>query len=294
MSLLSGRRPSRTVYDAVCERSAALVIQRYSSSFGLASRLLGRSVRAEVCNVYALVRIADEIVDNPDVRVDTAARACMLKALHDDVRAALLSGYSPNVVVHAFAGTARRCGITGDLIDPFFASMTMDLHPHEHTAESLERYVYGSAEVVGLMCLRVFLAADPGSDAHREAEYERLAPGARRLGAAFQKLNFLRDLAEDHDVLGRRYFPGLVVDRFCDADRDRILADIQADLIAAAAVIPALPASSRRAVLAAHATFAELAARLGRTPAAQIRRGRVRVPDPVKARVVAGALWGAR
>lgn len=294
MSLLSARRPPQSLYDTVCERSAALVIQRYSSSFGLASRLLGRAVRAEVCNVYALVRIADEIVDNPDVRIDTAARALMLDALHDDVRAALRTGYSPNLVVHAFAGTARRCGITADLIDPFFASMAMDLRPQAHTAESFERYVYGSAEVVGLMCLRVFLGTDRPREPAAERTYDRLAPGARRLGAAFQKLNFLRDLAEDHDVLGRRYFPGLVVDRFCDADRDRILEDIAADLSAAAAVIPALPPSSRRAVVAAHATFAELAARLARTPAAEIRRGRVRVPDPVKARVVAGARWGAR
>lgn len=292
MSVLSARRPSPTLYDAVCNRSAALVIRRYSSSFGLASRLLSRRVRAEVCNVYALVRIADEIVDNPDRRVDRAARARMLDALHADVRAALRTGYSPNLVVHAFAGTARRCGIAAELVEPFFASMAMDIEPRPHTPESFARYVYGSAEVVGLMCLRVFLAAADGAAA--VAGYDRMAPGARRLGAAFQKLNFLRDLAEDHDVLDRQYFPGLVVDRFCDADRDRILADIAADLDAAAAVIPLLPTGSRRAVLAAHATFAELAARLQHTPAAEIRRSRVRVPDVVKARVVAGALWSSR
>jgi 15-cis-phytoene synthase len=294
---LLGRRPARGVqprnlYDRVSEGSAAAVIRAFSSSFGLASRLLGTPVRSEVRNVYALVRVADEIVDNPDPRLSPEARARMLGWLHEDVRHALQHGYSANLVVHAFAQTAIRCGIGVDVIDPFFASMAMDLETTVHTPESFERYVYGSAEVVGLMCLRVFLARDGSVD--RSADYDRLAPGARRLGAAFQKLNFLRDLAEDHDTLGRCYFPDLDVDELCDADRDRILDDIAADLDAAAAVIPALPASSRRAVWVAHATFAELATRLRATPAAEIRRTRVRVPDTVKMRLVAGALSRGR
>ena len=295
---LVSRRPPRSLYDSVSEDSAELVIRRYSSSFGLASRLFAGSVRTQVRNVYALVRVADEIVDNPDPALGHEPRARMLTWLQDDVRHALQTGYSGILVVHAFARTAAACGIGEELIDPFFASMRMDLETTVHTPESFDRYVYGSAEVVGLMCLRVFLAeegAAAGERAHdRRRDYERLAPGARRLGAAFQKLNFLRDLAEDHDTLGRRYFPGLDVDRFCDADRDRILDDIAADLDAAAAVVPELPASSRRAVRVAHATFAELAARLRATPAEEIRRTRVRVPDPVKLRLVAGALYGGR
>ena len=286
---LSSRRSSRSLYDSVSEGSAAAVIRAFSSSFGLASRLLAEPVRTEVRNVYALVRVADEIVDNLDPGLGGEPRARMLAWLHDDVRHALRHGYSGNLVVHAFARTAVRCGIGEELIDPFFASMGMDLETTVHTRESFDRYVYGSAEVVALMCLRAFLAGDGTAD--RSGDYDRLSPGARRLGAAFQKLNFLRDLAEDHDTLGRRYFPGLDVERFCDADRDRILDDIAADLDAAAAVIPALPASSRRAVRVAHATFEDLAARLRATPAAEIRRTRVRVPDPVKIRLVAGALF---
>jgi phytoene/squalene synthetase len=282
------RRPSRPLYDAVSEDSAAVVIRGYSSSFGLASRLLAEPVRTHVRNVYALVRVADEIVDNPDPDLGSGPRATMLAWLLDDVRHALRTGYSSNLVVHAFARTATGCGIDKKLVDPFFESMRTDLETTVHTPASFERYAYGSAEVVGLMCLRGFLAGD------RAGDYDRLAPGARRLGAAFQKLNFLRDLAEDHDALGRCYFPGLDVDSFCDADRDRILDDIAADLDAAAAVVPDLPTSSRRAVLAAHATFAELAARLRTTPAAEIRRSRVRVPNPVKARVVAEALYRGR
>ena len=286
--LLLARRPVRSLYDTVAEGSAAVVIHHYSSSFGMASRLLGEPVRTHVRNIYALVRVADEIVDNPDQALDHAARDRMLTWLLEDVRHALRVGWSANVVVHAFARTAVECGIGAELVDPFFDSMRMDLDTTSHDQESFERYVHGSAEVVGLMCLRVFLADGRADD------YDRLAPGARRLGAAFQKLNFLRDLADDHDVLGRDYFPGLDVDRFDDADRDRILADIEADLDAAEAVIPDLPASSRRAVRVAHAVFAELASRLQATPAAQIRRSRVRVPDAVKVRLVAAALYGGR
>jgi len=212
--LLLNRRPATRLYDSVSEGSAAIVIRRYSSSFGLASLLLGAPV------------------DNPDPSLRPEPRARMLAWLHDDVRHALATGYSANLVVHAFARTAIACGIGEELIDPFFASMAMDLEQTAHTPESFERYVYGSAEVVGLMCLRAFLAEDRAVEAKkngdRSEDFDRLAPGARRLGAAFQKLNFLRDLAEDCDKLGRCYFPGLDIEQFCDADRDRILDDVDA------------------------------------------------------------------
>lgn len=275
-------------YSSVASAAAQLVIRRYSSSFGLASRLLARPVRAHVANAYALVRIADEIVDNPDGRLERDCREEMLTSLQGDVWQALRTGYSANLIVQAFALTARACSIDRDLIDPFFDSMRMDLDTLTHTPESFTRYVYGSAEVVGLMCLRVFLAQENPS---LTSQYVRLAPGAQRLGAAFQKLNFLRDVAEDKDVLHRSYFPGVDLDNFRDTDRDRILEDIEADLAAAARVIPALPGSSRRAVRAAHDTFSELAVRLRATPAAQIRQARVRVPDAVKLRIAATAVY---
>ncbi|MGK2874435.1 MAG: phytoene/squalene synthase family protein [Nocardioides sp.] len=293
MTLLLPRAGTKTAYDIVSEAASAEVIRHYSSSFGLASRLLAEPVRTQVRNIYALVRVADEIADNPDPGLGPGPRAQMLDSLQSDLGHAMQSGYSANLVVHAFARTARSVGIDDAIVAPFFASMRMDLERTAHTQESFERYVYGSAEVVGLMCLRAFVAASDASD-RASADYEALAPGARRLGAAFQKLNFLRDLADDHEVLRRTYFPGLQIDHFCDADRDRILDDIDADLAAAAVVVPALPASSRRAVRAAHATFAELGMRLRRTPAAQIRRSRVRVPTVVKLRIAAGALSGGR
>jgi len=293
VTLFLPRRSARTLYDSVSEGSAAVVIREYSSSFGLASRLLAEPVRTHVRNIYALVRVADEIVDNPDPTLGTQPRATMLDWLQDDLRHAMHTGYSANLVVHAFARTARSVGIEQLIVDPFFDSMRMDLETTVHTQDSFDRYVHGSAEVVGLMCLRAFLAAPDASRGH-SSSYDALAPGARRLGAAFQKLNFLRDLADDHDLLRRDYFPGLETDRFCDEDRDRILDDIDADLGAAAAVLPDLPASSRRAVRAAHATFAELGSRLRQTPASEIRRSRVRVPTSVKLRIAAGALSGGR
>ncbi len=283
--------PSASVatYDRVASQSAALVIRGYSTSFGVASRLLAQPVRTQVQNIYALVRIADEIVDDPDLAMSAQERAELLDRLQDDTVRALHQGRSSNLVVHAFATTARSCGIGVDLVEPFFASMRTDLHVTEHDAASLERYVYGSAEVVGLMCLRAFLAA-PDAGSGGSAGYDELAPGARRLGAAFQKVNFLRDLAADHDELGRTYFPGLRLEDFTDRERDVLLDDIDADLDAAARVVPLLPPSSRRAVAAAQALFAELAARLRSTPAEQIRRERVRVPTAVKARLVLRAV----
>lgn len=288
MTLLSSRAAAdpATGYDELARASASLVIRRYSSSFGLASRLLGQGVREHVECVYALVRVADEVVDAPRSGSGPPAQRTLLDALEGDVQLALETGHSANLVVHAFAGTARTCGIGGELVAPFFESMRMDLEVREHDPASFARYVYGSAEVVGLMCLRVFLAAEPDP----VGRYAELAPGAQALGAAFQKVNFLRDLAEDWQLLGRRYFPGVDPRRLTDRERDRLLDDIDADLRVAARALPRLPDSSRRGVQAAHAVFSELSRRLRATPAADIARRRVRVPGPAKARVVTGAL----
>jgi phytoene synthase len=280
------QRPAHAVYDAVAEASAALVIGRYSTSFGLACRLLGEPVRVHVRNVYALVRLADEIVDAPRPGATVEHRAELLTTLEQDVYAALGHGHSANLVVHAFARSARACGIEPELVTPFFDSMRTDLEQLVHDRASFERYVYGSAEVVGLMCLRVFLAGEP----RPEAAYAALAPGARRLGAAFQKLNFLRDLAEDHDGLGRRYLPAIDPLELTDEQRDRLLDEIDADLAVAAAAVRHLPDHSRLAVTVAQALFTELAHRLRHTPAERIRSARVRVPNVVKAKVATRCL----
>lgn len=277
------------LYDEVARASAALVIKRYSTSFGLASRLLAEPVRTHVCNIYALVRIADEIVDSPRPGSTRDQQLTALDELEREVATALGSGHSSNLVVHAFVRTAAVVGIGRELVAPFFESMRTDLFRTVHDRESFERYVYGSAEVVGLMCLRAFLVDEPDA----AARYDALSGGARRLGAAFQKVNFLRDLAADDLGLGRRYFPGVDPRTLDDATRDRLLDDIDADLAAAATTIPELPVTSRRAVRVAHRLFSELADTLRRTPADQIRSRRVRVPGARKARLVAASLLGS-
>ena len=286
---MSARTPPElpaTRYDRVAQRSAGCVISGYSTSFGWATRMLDDPVRTHVRSIYALVRIADETVDDPDPGYGVPERARLLEELAAETARAVAGARSTNLVVQAFALTARRCGIGPDLIDPFFASMRADLAVSAHDEASLQEYVHGSAEVVGLMCLRVFLDGD-------EAAFRRLAPAASALGAAFQKVNFLRDLAEDHDALGRTYFPGLDIDRFSDAQRDRLLDDIDTDLAHAATAIPHLPRSSRRAVAAAHGFYRALSRRLRATPAQQIRRTRVRVPDHEKAVIITRAVLGA-
>jgi phytoene/squalene synthetase len=284
--------PSRSgtaspAYDEAARASAAVVIKHYSTSFGWATRLLHEPVRTHVRCIYALVRVADELVDDERQAWDVPQRSRLLEDLQEDVHRACEVGGSANLVVHAFVLTAVEHGIGRDLVDPFFDSMRADLSVQAHDPASLLDYVYGSAEVVGLMCLRVFVDGD-------DELYRELAPGARRLGAAFQKVNFLRDLQADHQLRGRTYFPGIDLTTFTDRERDLLLDDIDADLVAAGLVIPRLPASSRCAVHAAHALFHELSARLRATPAAEIARGRVRVPDLVKAQIVARSALVAR
>jgi phytoene/squalene synthetase len=268
------------LYDQTAQDAAAAVIAAYSTSFGLASRMLGPRVRPHVRNVYALARVADEIVDGPAsaAGLDTEAERRVLDDLEAETLAAIERGFSANLVVHAFARTARECGIGEDLVRPFFRSMRTDLTTAQHDSASHDEYVYGSAEVIGLMCLQAFVNA--GRPAPRDPEAD-LVEGARRLGAAFQDVNFLRDADHDGGALGRDYLGS--------ATREQVLARIDADLAAAAAVIPRLPPDCRRAVTAAHDLFAALAVRLRRQPAATTR---VRVPDPVKAALAARAWLG--
>lgn len=288
MSLLSRAGPPTPAdhYDAVAVESARLVIRRYSTSFGLACRLLAEPVRTHVCNVYALVRVADELVDAPRPGAGDDERRQLLDTLETETLSAIERGHSANLVVHAFARTAAECGIERELVVPFFASMRTDLDRTEHDRVSFDAYVYGSAEVVGLMCLRAFLAGEPDP----AGAYDALEPGARRLGAAFQKLNFLRDLAADHQELGRRYFPGVDPQQLTAAQRDELLVDIDADLRIADAAIAGLPDSSRSAVALAHALFVELSHCIREAPVERLRTERIRVPGSGKARVVARQL----
>jgi len=289
----STRHDAPSLYDSAADHATAQIVEDYSTSFSRACRLLAEPVRTHVRSIYGLVRLADEIVDADSLDLTPAERATQLGDLEAETAHAMARGFSTNLVVHSFARTARQCGIDASLVTPFFSSMRTDLERTEHDAGSLDTYVYGSAEVVGLMCLRAFLAEE--NPEKRDPRYAELVPGARRLGAAFQKVNFLRDIAADHDTLGRTYFPGVVPAELTESQRDVLLDDIDADLAVAARAIAELPASSRRAVRCAHDLFAALSHRLRATPAGEIGTRRVRVSTPAKARIVLRAmLSGAR
>ena len=274
-------------YNTAARSGSATVIGVYSTSFGLATRLLEPAVREQVRTIYALVRIADEIVDGAaaDAGVDLAGQRELLDDLERETERTLERGYSTNLVVHAFALTARATGIDAVLTAPFVASMRRDLDPSPFTAEGVAEYIYGSAEVIGLMCLRCFVAAAPPTPARRH----ELEVGARHLGAAFQKINFLRDLAADREALGRNYFPGIEPLLMTDADKDRIIDDIDLDLREAARVLPMLPAGSRRAVAAAQGLFGELTEQLRATPARELLHTRVRISNPRKLLIAVSA-----
>ena len=279
---------SLALYSDTAHLAAARVLGAYSTSFSLATRLLPPRVRGMIEDIYALVRVADEVVDGPAHEAGLAPAECRstLDALETETYAALRSGFSANIVVHAFAATARTVGIDASLVRPFFAAMRRDLDPTVALSDGEFRtYVHGSAEVVGLMCLRAFLHGHPVTPATRD----RLEEGARRLGAAFQKINFLRDLGDDEDRLGRSYFPDSA-DGVDDERKAVIVKDIDADLDAARAAIPLLPAGPRRATALAAGLFAELNDRLRRTPTARLRGHRVSVPTAVKLRIAAMAL----
>jgi phytoene/squalene synthetase len=280
------------LYLKAAESSASVVIRNYSTSFGLASKLLAQPIRQHVENIYALVRVADEIVDGAadEARAEggTIAPDKALDELEAETYRALNDKFSTNLVVHAFAHTANATGFGRELIEPFFASMRMDLTDIEHDQESFERYVYGSAEVVGLMCLQAFLVGTK----HSAEEKSRMVAGARALGAAFQKVNFLRDLSADANKLGRSYFPGIVPEELTEVQKRELVADIDSDLKVSAAAMPLLPKEARRAVAAAHMLFEQLNQRIGNTPASKVITTRIRVPNQTKALILLKASIG--
>ncbi|WP_243064520.1 phytoene/squalene synthase family protein [Humibacter sp. RRB41] len=282
------------LYTETAEHSAAQVIKEYSTSFGATTRLLSPAYRTGVTSIYALVRIADEIVDGVAAQAGLAPQAqrAALDELEKETEHAMATGFSANLVVHAFAHTARRAGIRHDLTAPFFQSMREDVDKTGYDADDLNAYIYGSAEVVGLMCLRVFLTDSTSGRRHDPQTRARLTEGARRLGAAFQKVNFLRDLADDLDTRGRDYFD--LRDAFTEETKSSLVNEIADDLAAAATVIPELPRGCRAAVTAAHDLFAELNDQLRAMAADDILQQRVRVPNRRKAGILALAVMRRR
>ncbi|WP_041631059.1 phytoene/squalene synthase family protein [Corynebacterium terpenotabidum] len=272
-------RTTHQQYDELADRVAAGVIRQYSTSFTLASRLLSPPVRRDVDNLYAVVRIADEIVDGAAQQ----DRHQLLDDYEDAVLTAADHPFHTDPVLHAFAGTSRRCHLDPDHLRAFFASMRADLTPVIHDEASLATYIHGSAEVIGLMCLDIFTT-------HGAVTADRgwLADGATALGAAFQKINFLRDIGPDTTALHRSYLPAPLTEEAKNA----LLDDCVAGLDAGAERIPALPRGARAGVAAAISVYRELVAELRRTPVAALTGPdavRVSVPGPRKALLTASA-----
>nr|WP_142120737.1 squalene/phytoene synthase family protein [Rarobacter faecitabidus] len=279
-------------FTRTAEAASQEVIRTYSTSFGLATRLLGTRHRSHVRNIYALVRVADEIVDGvaSQAGLSLSEQQDALDRYMTQTHIALGTGYSSDLVVHAFAQTARQAGINEDLTTPFFASMRADLGGGGENHVVFDRaqhsaYVYGSAEVVGLMCLRVFTRESTLNDAERHI----LEHGARRLGAAFQNINFLRDLGDDTGRLGRSYLGASGA--LTEEQLRYWIGEIRSQLSDAAAAIPLLPHDARAAVRSALALFANLTERIAQTPAKELSGTRIRVPDPIKAVLACSAIF---
>ena len=248
----------------------------YSTSFSLGIRLLSKDSRWAVFSIYGLVRVADEIVDT----FHGYNKEKMLLDFKAQTYQAMEEGISTNPVLHAFQLAANQFGIGKDLIEPFFQSMEEDLDTSEHSAESYSEYIYGSAEVVGLMCLRVFCSGD-------DDQYNHLVPFARSLGAAFQKVNFLRDIRSDVDERGRVYFPGVDFNYFTDADKYEIIQDVKKDFSHAYKGIVQLPVGCRWGDYTAYIYYLKLLEKIERPTAVDILESRIRIPNSQKIALLA-------
>jgi len=268
-----------SLYHAVSRECSEAITRRYSTSFSSAIRLLHTDLRSPIYGIYGFVRVADEIVDT----FHDWDKATLLDEFKADTWRAVERGLSTNPVLHAFAEVVTRYRIPHDLIEAFLHSMTLDLHKTVYgTVTELDEYIYGSAEVVGLMCLCVFVEGDT-------AKYEDLKSSARRLGAAFQKVNFLRDIQADYEGLARTYFPGFDFHHFTGTDKQRIEADIEEDFAAALAGIRRLPLKARFGVYTAYRYYRSLFQKICCLQPEEVLRRRVRVPDGQKLMILAKA-----
>jgi phytoene/squalene synthetase len=254
------------------------VVRRYSTSFSRGIRALHPRFRPHIRAIYGFVRVADEIVDS----FHGHDRKALLQRFRADTCRALEEGISLNPVLHAFQRTARAHGIDRKLVEPFLDSMAMDLERSHHDPATLLTYIHGSAEAVGLMCLRVFCAGD-------ESACTRLGPSAMRLGAALQKINFLRDLRDDHARLGRNYFPLVKPGGLDEAAKQGIEHDIEADLQAARQGIAALPRDARFGVYIAYAHHVALFRKIQGLSAAEVLQKRVRLGWQARLRLIGSA-----
>jgi phytoene synthase len=266
----------KELFDKVSLRCSRLTTKAYSTSFSLGIRCLDPQLRDPIYSIYGFVRFADEIVDT----FHDFDKARLLEKFRDDTYEAIQGKISLNPILNSFQHTVNRFGIDQVLIEQFLCSMKMDLFRTEHDEETFKEYILGSAEVVGLMCLKVFCEGD-------KKEYEKLKPYAMSLGAAFQKINFLRDLNADYLGMGRLYFPGIDLDHFNDQTKKSIEECIAADFRHAYVGIKQLPRSARFGVYIAYVYYRALFKKIRNTPSHKVMNSRIRIPNPHKAQLLA-------
>jgi 15-cis-phytoene synthase len=261
----------RQLFNNVSVKCSKLVTQTYSTSFSLAVKTLAPSIRDAIYSIYGFVRFADEIVDT----FHDHDKEVLIRDFERDYYKGLEEGISLNPILNAFQLTVRKYGIHDELIQAFLQSMKQDLHKLRYTPAEFNRYIYGSAEVVGLMCLKVFVNGDV-------ERYESLREPAMSLGAAFQKVNFLRDLKDDAEVLHRSYFPEINVLNLDQKTKTKIIDEIEEDFKMALEGVKKLPKEARFGVYMAYVYYKSLLHKLKRTPSGEIIKTRVRVSAPHK------------
>ena len=262
----------KTLFDKISNETSSLVTRRYSTSFSIAVRLLAPSIRQAIYNIYGFVRVADEIVDS----FDGYPKEELFNKFENEYKYAKRKGISTNLIINAFQKTVKQYSIEEELVDSFLSSMRADLTKQVYsTQKEMEEYIYGSADVVGLMCLKVFVKGD-------EIEYDRLKGSAMKLGTAFQKVNFLRDYKQDFDGLSRSYFPNTTLGGITPEEKGKIIAEIKQDFKDAYVGLKQLPKESRLGVYIAYKYYSKLLKKIEKTPAKTLKQRRVRVPNYIK------------
>ena len=261
----------KQVFDSLSHDMSYLTTKRYSTSFSLGINFLGKDLHRPIYAIYGFVRFADEIVDS----FHGFDKAALLADFKRETYKAIDQGISLNPILNSFQWAVNKYGIQLELVETFLQSMEMDLEQKKYDRNAYETYILGSAEVVGLMCLRVFVRGD-------ENRYEQLKAPAMKLGSAFQKINFLRDLKADYDGLGRTYFPGIDLKEFNPAVKKEIEADIEADFQAGYKGIRELPRDARFGVYMAYVYYFKLFKKIKNTQAETILNERVRIPNNKK------------
>lgn len=268
----------KSLYDKISSNTSKHVTRHYSTSFSMGINLLHKDLREPIYNIYGFVRIADEIVDT----FHDCPQAELLNEFKIDTYNAIDRKISTNPILQSFQKTVNEYGIEHDLIETFLKSMEMDLENIQYDSDLYDRYILGSAEVVGLMCLYVFVNKD-------KQMYEELKPYAMKLGSAFQKINFLRDLKDDYQILGRVYFPNIDMACFDETAKKTIISEIEQEFKLGLEGIKKLPKSSRFGVYLAYVYYTKLLKSIKNKPAELLLKERVRIPDRKKYSLLVGS-----